>query len=170
MIKMAHQFSWMAVALVGCTFSVPQAASLANLATQLKSSSNVEGATESPMWLASVGTEGAITYPYNSGNLIVFANAEGDAIAFDGWIVRSVTGFGLSTPVSVSGREGKRLIVHNDNILEVLCGPWVWRPPHWRQICGEGDGVITLDRDGNIKEITMSFGSLVAPIKLKLAD
>ena len=35
---------------------------------------------------------------YVSNDLIVFANTDGDAIAFDGWTIRSVVGFGLKEP------------------------------------------------------------------------
>ena len=64
---------------------------------------------EQSKWLASVGTVGVVVMPYSSQGLIVFANANGDAIA-DGWTVRSIVGFGLESPLSISGKDGERAI------------------------------------------------------------
>ena len=94
--------------LEGCTFSAPQydvAVKFAKTFTAGKSSSEGEAPA---VWLASVGGRGALLNPYTASGLIVFANTDGDAIAFDGWTVRSVSGFGLSAPISISGKDGFR--------------------------------------------------------------
>ena len=58
-----------------------------------------ESFTDEPAtWFASVDGSGAILNPYLSNDLIVFANTDGDAIAFDGWIIRSVVVLVSATP------------------------------------------------------------------------
>ena len=154
----------------GCTFSAPQAESAWRLINSIATSEVEDGAAKQSIWLASVGEYGAVVKPYSAGGFTVFANIDGDAIAFDGWIVRSITGFGLKNPVSVTGREGPRSLVVDDDILSANCGSWDWREPVWRQDCDIGRSKISLDAEGNIHEISMSLGEKLGFVTLRVAN
>ena len=154
----------------GCTFSAPQVESAWRLVNSIATREAEDETTKQPIWLASVGETGAVLKPYASGGFTVFANVDGDAIAFDGWIVRSITGFGLKKPVSVTGREGPRSFAVNDEILTVNCSSWEWRAPIWRQSCDIGSSKISLDDQGNIQEISMSLGEKLGFVTLRLAN
>ena len=121
------------------------------------------------IWLSSVGERGALLHPYLSGGLIVFANSDGDAIAFDGWTVRSVIGFGLTAPLSVSGRDGKRTITINDQVTSTDCKPWRLEGLTWYQVCTNGNGKIVLNQHGEIELISMSLGETFGIVTLKVA-
>ena len=154
----------------GCVFSAPQAESAWRLINGIATNEAEDGAAKQPIWLASVGETGAVLKPFAAAGFTVFANVDGDAIAFDGWIVRSVTGFGLDNPVSVTGREGLRSLAVNDDILSANCGSWEWQAPLWQQDCDIGRSKISLDEEGNIQEISMSLGEKLGFVTLRLAN
>ena len=154
----------------GCTFSAPQAESVWRLISSIETREAEDGSAKQSIWLASVGEYGAVVKPYASGGFTVFANVDGDAIAFDGWIVRSITGFGLKKPVSVTGREGLRSLALDDEIFRATCGSWEWMAPIWRQSCDIGSSMISLDEEGNIQEISMSLGEKLGFVTLRVAN
>ena len=155
--------------LQGCTFSVPQfdaALTFAKTITAGESSSEEDAPA---VWLASVGGRGALLNPYTASGLIVFANTDGDAIAFDGWTVRSVSGFGLSAPISISGKEGLRKFAGSVGQYSTTCDPWVLEGLIWTQSCGNGNGVIELNEAGNIERIILSLGKERGNVTLNVA-
>jgi hypothetical protein len=155
--------------LQGCTFSVPKFDAAVNFAKTITSGeSSSEGETPA-VWLASVGERGALLNPYTASGLIVFANTDGEAIAFDGWTVRSVSGFGLSAPISISGKDGPRNFASNFGQYSTTCDPWVLEGLVWRQSCGNGDGVIELNDAGNIERIVLSLGKEWGNVTLRVA-
>ena len=97
LVLSAGPFLWAMVS--GCTFSAPQFESAIVLAQGIIASDDSKSADEPATWFASVDGVGAVLNPYVSNGLIVFANTDGDAIAFDGWTIRSVAGFGLKAPL-----------------------------------------------------------------------
>ena len=94
--------------LGGCSISAPQVESSYRFVKRLISPDDAFTQDKQAIWLASLKDRGAVLRPYLSGGLTVFANTDGDAIAFDGWIIRSVVGFGLEGPLSISGKDGLR--------------------------------------------------------------
>jgi len=155
--------------LQGCTFSVPQFDAAVNFAkTTTAGESSSEGEALA-VWLASVGERGALLNPYTASGLIVFANTDGDAIAFDGWTVRSVSGFGFSAPISISGKEGPRNFAGPFGQHSTTCDPWVLEGLVWTQSCGNGDGVIELNDAGNIERIILSLGKERGNVTLRVA-
>ena len=154
----------------GCTFSAPQAESAWRLINSIATSEAEDGTATQPIWLASVGETGAVLKPYASGGFTVFANVDGDAIAFDGWIVRSITGFGLEKPLSMTGKEGVRSFAIGNEVSSANCGSWEWRAPVWRQSCNIGPSTISLDGEGNIQEISMSLGEKLGFVTLRVAN
>ena len=166
----AKLFAVIAVFLLqGCTFSVPQFDAAANFAKTITAGESSSEGEAPSVWLASVGERGALLNPYTASGLIVFANAEGDAIAFDGWTVRSVSGFGLSAPISVAGKDGLRNFAGPLGQYSTTCDPWVLEGLVWTQSCGNGDGVIELNDAGNIERIVLSLGKERGNVTLRVA-
>ena len=158
-----------ALVLQGCTFSVPQFDAAVNFARTITAGESTSEEDAPAVWLASVGERGALLNPYTASGLIVFANTDGDAIAFDGWTVRSVSGFGLSAPISISGKDGPRNFAGPFVQYSTNCDPWVLEGLIWTQSCGNGDGVIELNEAGNIERIVLSLGKERGNVTLRVA-
>ena len=158
-----------ALVLQGCTFSAPQFDAAANFAKTITADESSSEEDAPAVWLASVGERGALLNPYTASGLIVFANTDGDAIAFDGWTVRSVSGFGLSAPISISGKDGPRDFAGPFAQYSTTCDPWVLEDLVWTQSCGNGDGVIELNEAGNIERIVLSLGKEKGNVTLRVA-
>ena len=79
----------------GCTFSAPQFEAGIRFIERVASGKSETVEEPRATWLASVGDRGAVLNPFLSSGLTVFANVDGDAIAFVGWPHRSITVFGL---------------------------------------------------------------------------
>ena len=157
------------VLLQGCTFSAPQYDAVVNFAKTITADESSSEGEAPAVWLASVGERGALLNPYTASGLVVFANTDGDAIAFDGWTVRSVSGFGLSAPISISGKDGPRNFAGSLVQYSTTCDPWVLEGLIWTQSCGNGDGVIELNESGNITRITLPLGKEQGNVTLRVA-
>ena len=155
--------------LTGCSISVPQAESSYRFVKDLISSDEGSSQKQQAIWLASVRGRGAVLRPYLSGDLTVFANADGDAISFDGWTIRSVVGFGLAGPLSISGKDGNRTFSAGGRTTSTECDQWYLNGLTWSQICANGEGQIVLNQDGNIELILMSLGESLGIVTLKVA-
>jgi hypothetical protein len=125
-----------------------------------------------PVWLASVGDVGAVLTPYAMDGYTLFANEDGDAIAFDGWTVRAIYGFGLPEPIKVSGRTGSRSISSSLGRTKTMCSEWISQLDEsalrWQQTCSVGPGEIVVNSDGNIEEIHMSLGRELGSVTLRV--
>ena len=152
----------------GCTFSAPQFKSAIELVDGIFASDEVTSADEPATWLASVDGKGAVLNPYVSNDLIVFANTDGDAIAFDGWTIRSVVGFGLKQPLSISGKNGVRIFTVGGQKTQTNCDQWNLVDLTWSQTCSNGRGEIVLDGEGNIQKIAMPVvdGSVIVTLRV----
>lgn len=160
---------WAMLFLSACTFSAPQFESALSLAKSI-GQAGVEDSEQAAVWLASVNGQGAVLTPYDSEGFVVFANTDGDAIAFDGWIIRSVVGFGLNAPVSITGKDGDRVFTVGGSAFRGSCSPWVWQALVWRQDCDHGASEIVLDESGNIQKISMALGPRLGVVALQVAD
>ena len=170
LIKQGLVTSLSTLLLTGCSISVPQAESSYRFVKELISSDEGSSQEQQAIWLASVGDRGAVLRPYLSGGLTVFANTDGDAIAFDGWTIRSVVGFGLAGPLSISGKDGNRTFSVGGGITSAECDPWYLRGLTWRQTCSNGSGEILLNEEGNIQKITMAIGNGSGIVTLRVAN
>ena len=152
----------------GCTFSAPQFESAIVLAQGIIASDDSKSADEPATWFASVDGVGAVLGPYVSNDLVVFANTDGDAIAFDGWTIRSVVGFGLKEPLSISGKDGVRTFTVSGQKTQTKCDEWSLAELIWSQTCSNGPGEILLDDEGNIQKITMPVfdGSVIVTLRV----
>ena len=158
-----------AFVLQGCTFSVPQFDAAVNFAKTITTEESSSEEDTPAVWLASVGELGALLNPYTASGMIVFANTDGDAIAFDGWTVRSVSGFGLPSSISISGKEGLRKFAGPLGRYSTTCDPWILEGLVWTQSCGNGDGIIELNEVGSIERIIMSLGKEQGNVTLRVA-
>ena len=155
--------------ITGCTISMPQAESSYRFVRSIISTGDVSTQEQQAIWLASVGDYGAALSPYVSGGLTIFANADGDAIAFDGWTIRSVLGFGPEGPLSIVGKEGNRIFSAVGQTTSTECKPWHLSGLTWHQTCATGDGEIVLNPEGNIELILMSLDENLGTVKLRVA-
>ena len=158
-----------ALVLHGCTFSVPQFDAAVNFARVITTGESSAEKDAPAVWLASVGEVGALLNPYTTSGMIVFANTDGDAIAFDGWTIRSVVGFGLKEPLSISGKDGVRTFTVAGQKTETNCDAWDLAELIWSQTCSNGPGEIVLSDDGNIQKITMAIGNGSGIVTLRVA-
>ena len=154
----------------GCTFSAPQFESAIAMAQGIIGSDDPSSGDEPATWFASIDGVGAVLNPYVSNDLIVFANTDGDAIAFDGWTIRSVVGFGLNEPLSISGKDGVRTYSVAGQTTQTQCDEWRLAELIWSQTCSNGPGEILLDERGNIQKITMRIGEGSAIVTLRVAN
>ena len=151
------------VILSACTFKAPQ---LESVASQVRAIAVPNHTAENVVWLASFNGQGAVLKPYVVEGHTVFANESGDAVAFDGWVVRSVVGFGREHALSVTDKDGVRSLVSHQMKIKAMCSEWqkLATPGghEWRQNCGnEGHGtVIDIDETDTIQGITQGFGDL----------
>ena len=153
----------------GCTFSAPQFESVTAFAQGIIASEDSKSADQPAVWVASVDGVGAVLNPYVSNDLIVFANTDGDAIAFDGWTIRSVVGFGLKEPLSISGKDGVRTFTVAGQKTRTTCDEWHLAELIWSQTCSNGPAEIVLDDEGNIQKIAMPIGDGPAIVTLRVA-
>jgi len=153
----------------GCTFSAPQFESAIAMAQGIMGSDDPKSGDEPATWFASIDDVGAVLNPYVSNDLIVFANTDGDAIAFDGWTIRSVVGFGLKEPLSISGKDGVRTFTVLGQKMQTQCDEWSLAELIWSQTCSNGRGEIVLDDEGNIQKITMPVFDGSAIVTLRVA-
>ena len=157
--------------LPSCTFSVPQAE---NALSQIKSLVSEESSAEEVIWLASYEGQGAVLKPYASEGYTVFANESGDAVAFDGWVVRSVLGFGLEQAITISDDGWVRSSQSVKERFVATCSEWqknaATQGYQWRQICGINghETVISIDETGSISGIKQAFGGDLGTLTLNL--
>ena len=169
LIKLGLVTSLSALLVTGCSISVPQVESSYRFVKAVVLSDQVSSEEQQAIWLASVGGRGAVLRPYLSGGLTVFANTDGDAIAFDGWTIRSVVGFGLEGPLSISGKDGNRTFLAGGRTTSTECDQWYLNGLTWHQTCSNGPGEIVLDDEENIQKITMPIGDGSGIVTLRVA-
>ena len=154
-----------------CVMRVPQAEAMLNQFQKLVGS---EEEARQAVWLASFNGQGAVLSPYVADGYTVFANDEGDAVAFDGWVIRSVLGFGKAASLSVSDEGWDRSSVSNATRFTATCSEWqkegFSEGYEWRQICGINghETVIRIDEAGSITSIRQAFGGDLGTLTLKL--
>ena len=158
-----------ALLLSGCTLTFPQVNAAMQLVPLPGDGQKEQGP---PIWLASVGGVGAVLTPYAMDGYTLFANEDGDAIAFDGWTVRAIYGFGLTEPIKVSGKTGSRSISSSRGRTKTMCSEWISQPDEsslrWQQTWSVGPGEIAVNSDGNIEEIRMSLGRELGSVALRV--
>ena len=113
------------------------------------------------IWLASFREQGQLLAAYQREGFILFANADSDGrVEFDGWLVRSASGFDLGEldglTIKSVGNDGSRTISGGTVEFTTVCQSWTWTPGVglsgiWQQACdGFGPNIIMLNESGSI--------------------
>ena len=113
-------------------------------------------------WQASISNRSWILTAVSTENLMIFMNNHGDALAFDGWTIRSLIGFGLgSSPLTISKKEEFRVFKSESSISRHSCGSWLKKEldngiTRLLQTCkgfDEYKNLILLNEEGSIVQI-----------------
>lgn len=158
-------------ALQACAIRAPQVEAALN---QIQQWTGPQEEARQAVWLASFNEQGAVLTPYIADGYTVFANDSGDAVAFDGWVVRSVLGFGIRGTLTVSDIGWDRTSESSTAGFTATCKEWqredLSKGYQWRQICGINghETVISIDEAGTIKGIKQAFGGDLGTLTLDL--
>ena len=140
--------------LTSCTFHSSQLNTLRGLL------SFKEPAQAQYLWRAQFGRTDVGVVALDREGLIVFAGSQGDAIAFDGWMIRSVVGLGLTSTLIINSDGQERLYQEGLGAAQVhSCSDWAYHNAplaKWVQQCESEfyyKNEITLDDVGRIVKI-----------------
>lgn len=142
-----------------CVVKVPQVESVKRALSELGVGGQEEQESEL-RWTAKVGAEGRLLNVFKEEELFVFVSDTEDALVFDGWHVRSLTGFGFDGILRVVARGNRLELSDGDKQVSVVCHPWASNVSSdgvttYTKVC---DGVflpntIIVDAKGEIIEI-----------------
>ena len=113
------------VILSGCNVTFPQIDSAISRVESQLAQQNELSEFEDIRWIASFNGQGRVMTAYVENGLTVFVSDENDAIAFDGWLVRSIGGFGRDSIVKVQESNQGRLVTDDEGTSVTLCDQWV---------------------------------------------
>ena len=144
----------------GCTISFPQVNSVVDL-VQAELDAMKEGEpAQDTRWSASFNGTGRLMTPYLEGDLTIFVSEQGDAVAFDGWLIRSLGGFDQDQIIRVNDDDNQRIYNNGSSRTIGDCGFWVNAitsdgSATWTQICESPDAknTIRLNEAGLIVQI-----------------
>lgn len=158
--------------LTGCAISAPQINSVRDFGKALITASERPEAEDDKeaIWLAEFGDVGEVLKVYFSEDLWIFANADGNAIAFDGWSIRSIVGFGLVSPISISANDRERSVIFEGKRFSITCDDWQRNGSLWSQKCLNVSSSITLNDRGEIIGISMNLGPKIGLVTLTLFE
>ena len=159
--------------LSGCNVTFPQFDSaVSRVKSELAKQS--ESPPEDIRWIASFNGEGRIMTAYVENGLTVFVSDDNDAVAFDGWLVRSVGGFGKESIVKVREARQGRLVNDGKRISHTLCDQWIKSVAAdgntvWSQSCvnQRSDNRLVLNAEGLIIEIHQAISDVSGGIVLR---
>lgn len=155
--------------LQACVVKIPQFEAAVD---QFRKFSEFGEEARQPVWLASFNGHGAVLVPYVVEGYTVFANDSGDAVAFDGWVIRSVLGFGLDAPLTVSDDSWVRSVESGLAGFTATCSNWqregLREGYEWNQSCGINghETTIRIDETGSITHIKQVFGGGLGMVML----
>ena len=110
--------------LTGCVVvKVPQYEAAKGFVGQFWASSSAQD-EHLFLWTARIGDEGRLLRLHQEQGFFVFASEEGDAVAFDGWQVRSLVGFGLEGLHQFAGVGPRYRLSAGGRNKQVLCTEW----------------------------------------------
>ena len=143
--------------LSGCNVTFPQIDSaISRVKLELAKQSD-SSPPEDIRWVASFNGEGRIMTAYVKNGLTVFVSDENDAVAFDGWLVRSIGGFGKDSIIRVQESQQGRTLTDSSKQSVTLCDQWVKRIADdghtiWSQFCADqpSDNRLILNDEGLI--------------------
>jgi hypothetical protein len=113
-----------AAASTGCVVKVPQYDAARGFVGQFVSRDS-DRSEQLFLWTARIGDEGRLLRLYEEQGFFIFASEEGDAVAFDGWQVRSLVGFGLDGLHQFAGTGPRYRLSAAGRIQQLLCSEWL---------------------------------------------
>lgn len=114
------------------------------------------------LWTARLGDEGRLLRVHQDQGLFIFASTENDAVAFDGWHIRSFAGFGTRGIFRLVGSGPTYQLVSGSRRTTIQCEAWLNtlgedEGTTWSQQCETlAPNIIRLDAKGKIIEIRQS--------------
>lgn len=156
----------------GCKFTVPQVTGVVDWYKSeiVARSAETEGEIR---WTASINNQGRVMTAYYDpeAQLTIFISDSDDVITFDGWVVRSLIGFGFNNVISVIDRGSLRTFQSGGSFQGTDCAAWQRSIQSattiWRQSCSSTarDNVLKVNPIGEIifieQEMTGSGGKLI---------
>ena len=146
--------------LSGCNVTFPQLDSAITRGKSEFAKQSESSPTEDIRWVASFNGQGRIMTAYVENGLTVFVSDEDDAIAFDGWMVRSIGGFGKGSIIRVQESQQGHSVTDDKRVSITLCDQWIKSIVDdvntvWSQSCADqpSDNRLVLDTEGLIVEI-----------------
>ena len=145
---------WVVLLLSGCTFQSNQMDLILDFLNREQESDY--------RWQATVSNKTWILTAISTENLLIFMNDHGDALAFDGWTIRSLVGFGFGpSPLTITKEEKNRVFKSESSVLQHSCGLWSKNEfdngmSQLIQMCegvNDYNNFILLDKDGSIVRI-----------------
>lgn len=150
--------------LQGClVVRTPQIELASSLIQSIFDDPSFENDTVGKEWSARVGEEGRLVEVVEQGGFFVFVSSTGDAIAFDGWNIRSIIGFGGSGTRQILVDYDQRRFRSARGLSSRRCEGWKLDPyvspassKRWVQQCDDQVRVnsIVVDNAGAISEIS----------------
>ena len=148
----------------GCLLvKTPQIEAVSSLVQGMFDQPLAESNEQASKWSVRVGGEGRLVEVVEQDGFFVFVSSAGDAIAFDGWNIRSIIGFGNSDTRQIAV-DGEQKYFRSDRDLWVThCDSWKLDPDAspddskvWLQQCDDQARAnsIVVDSSGAISEIS----------------
>ena len=166
------------LSLCSCQINAPQLDRFTTTVQQLVSDSSNRDIYKY-LWTARIGSEGRLMTAQASDGFIVFTSEEGDAVAFDGWQIRSLIGFSDYGPRQIVVALPKLHFRTNKRSTYTSCEHWSADENQrsitiYKQACGRsGENQITKDDEGTIREIRHIIdetGTMITLTKLMAPD
>ena len=160
--------------LSGCNVTFPQLDSAVSRVMSELAKQSESPPPEDIRWVASFNGEGRIMTAYVENGLTVFVSDENDAVAFDGWLIRSIGGFGKGSIIRVQDSKRRRIVTDGKRTSNTLCDQWIKSRALdgntvWSQSCANqsSENRIVLNAEGLIVEIHQVVSDVSGQIALR---
>jgi len=148
----------------GClVVKTPQVETVNSLVKSMFDKPLAEDDQQGNNWSARVGDEGRLVEVVEQDGFFVFVSIAGDAIAFDGWNIRSVIGFGDNNARQIAVKGEQKQFLSGSSASSMRCEDWKLDPDLskqdskvWMQECDSQvrANSIVVDKAGAISEIS----------------
>ena len=148
----------------GClVIKTPQIESASSIIQSMFDSSLAENNEQVSEWSARIGSEGRLVEVVEQDGFFVFVSSAGDAIAFDGWNIRSIIGFGGSDTKQIAVDGKRKQFRSGRDLSSTRCEDWrsdldasLGDSKIWIQQCDDQvrANSIVVDSAGAISEIS----------------
>lgn len=151
---------WALCLLAGCQINVPQYESAKALARRLTDNSEHPPRETVQTWTARLGDQGRLMTLYRQDGFWVFVSEEGDAVAFDGWQIRSLIGFKIGKKQLLGPEYNISIRQEGARRETATCDPWLRTLENagktlWTQFCEDiGTNSIGIGANGDLVSIT----------------